>query len=183
MQHVRRLAEFTGAGYDKGRGRAAQVLWIAASALLVERIWCPLGLRVRILRAFGAEIGTGVRIRQGVRIHWPWKLSVGDNAWIGVDVWLLNLEEISIGADVCISQAAFLCTGSHSASSRTFDFDNAPIRVEDGAWIAARATILRGVVIGSGAVVGATALVVQDVPDGARVLAPAAGIVRGSTPR
>ncbi|WP_257021895.1 hypothetical protein [Leifsonia sp. AK011] len=60
--------------------------------------------------------------------------------------------------------------------SVTFEFDNAPIVVEDGAWIAARATILRGVTIGAGAVVGATALVVKSVPAGAKVLAPPASV-------
>lgn len=181
VQHFRRLAAFSGSGYDKGRGRVAQTLWVAASALVLERVWCPSGVRVRALRAFGAEIGDGVRIRHGVRIHWPWKLSVGDNAWLGVDAWLLNLEPITIGRDVCISQSAFLCTGSHDADSRTFEFDNAPIVVGDGTWIAARATVLRGVTIGRDAVIGATALVVADVPDGARVLAPVARVTPSDT--
>ena len=132
---TRRLATFTGRGYDKGRG-ALQ------------------------------------RLRHDVRIHWPWKLSVGENTWIGVGAWLLNLEPITIGSDVCISQGAMLCTGSHRADDPAFEFDNAPITVADGAWIALRATVLRGVNVGEGAVVGATALVTRDVPAGERVLAP-----------
>ncbi|WP_247828497.1 DapH/DapD/GlmU-related protein [Arthrobacter antioxidans] len=179
MTHFRRLAAFTGSGYDKGRGRIVQALWIAASSLVVERIWCPPSVRVGVLRAFGAEIGEGVLIRQGVRVHWPWKLTIKDDVWIGVDAWLLNLEPITIGRDVCISQGAFLCTGSHDVNSRTFEFDNAPIRIGDGAWIASRATVLRGVTVGRDAVIGATALVVTDVPDGARVLAPVAGVRPG----
>jgi putative colanic acid biosynthesis acetyltransferase WcaF len=67
-----------------------------------------------------------------------------------------------------------LCTGSHDRHSSTFEFDNAPIRVQHGAWIATRATVLRGVEIGEDAVVGATALVTSDVPSGAVVLAPRA---------
>jgi len=91
-----------------------------------------------------------------------------------VGSYLLNLEPIEIGQDVCISQQTFLCTGSHDASDVAFEYDNAPIRVEDGAWVAARATILRGVTVGRDAIVGATALVTQDVPPGATVLAPRA---------
>jgi putative colanic acid biosynthesis acetyltransferase WcaF len=67
-----------------------------------------------------------------------------------------------------------LCTGSHDRTSASFEFDNAPIRVEDGAWVAARATVLRGVTIGRDAVVGATALVTRDVPPQGVVLAPRA---------
>ncbi|MFP7834824.1 DapH/DapD/GlmU-related protein [Marisediminicola sp. LYQ134] len=170
------LGGFTGSGYDKGRGFAWQLAWVIASSLIVERMWSPSTLRVTVLRFFGASIGHGVLIRRHVKVHWPWKLTIGDNVWIGVDAWLLNLEPISLGSDVCISQSALLCTGSHRFDSATFEFDNAPIDVRDGVWIAARATVLRGVTIGSGAVIGATALVTQSVPQGARVLAPRATV-------
>jgi putative colanic acid biosynthesis acetyltransferase WcaF len=67
-----------------------------------------------------------------------------------------------------------LCTGSHHHDSPTFEFDNAPISIGDGVWVAARATVLRGVRIGDNATVGACALVVKDVAEGATLLAPVA---------
>lgn len=173
----RSLAGFTGAGYDKGAGVIKQIAWLAISGLIVTRWWCPLVLRTSILRAFGAQIGPGTLIRHRVRIHWPWKLTVGANSWIGEDVWILNLEPVVIGDDVCVSQSVVLCTGSHDRWSPTFEFDNAPITVKDGAWLAVRSTVLRGVVIGENAVVGATALVTADVADGATVVAPRAAEV------
>jgi putative colanic acid biosynthesis acetyltransferase WcaF len=121
---------------------------------------------------FGATIGDGVVVRHRVRIHWPWKLTVGDHSWIGEDVWILNLERVRIGSNVCVSQGVLLCTGSHDRRSPTFEYDNAPIVVEDGAWVAARATVLRGVTVGADATIGACALVTRDVPAGATVLAP-----------
>ena len=144
------------------------------SGIIVVRWWCPPRLRVSILRAFGAQIGRGVNIRHRVRIHWPWKLSVGDNTWIGEDSWILNLEPVTIGSDVCISQGVLLCTGSHDRRSRTFEFDNAPIVVEDGAWVAVRATVLRGSRIGHDSVIGATALVSGEIAPGSVVTAPLA---------
>lgn len=170
----RRLATFTGRGYDKGAPLPHIVGWVALGQPVIKSALCPASVRVRVLRAFGARIGEGVLIRHDVRIHWPWKLTIGDNCWIGVGAYLLNLEPITIGDDVCISQEAMLCTGSHQADDPAFEFDNAPIVVEDGAWVATRATVLRGVTIGEGAVVGATALVVKDVPAYARVVAPKA---------
>lgn len=170
----RSLAGFTGTGYDKGRGTAWQVAWMVASSGLVMRWWCPAGLRIAVLRGFGAEIGEGVLVRHRVRVHWPWKLVVGAHSWIGEGAWLLNLEPVVIGKDVCISQDVLLCTGSHDRSSPTFEYDNAPIRVDDGAWVAARAIVLRGVVVGESATVGAGALVTRDVPPGGTVLAPGA---------
>lgn len=172
QSHFRRLAQFTGRGYDKGRPALVCAAWALVAEPATRSILCPPSVRVKVLRAFGAQIGENVNIRNDVRVHWPWKLSVGDNSWIGVGSYLLNLEPIEIGEDVCISQQAFLCTGSHQAADRAFEFDNGPIRVQDGAWVAARATVLRGVTVGRDAVVGATALVHKDVPEGARVLAP-----------
>ncbi|CAN5418024.1 hypothetical protein BH10ACT10_BH10ACT10_01760 [soil metagenome] len=128
------------------------------------RWWMPAVGRVAILRAFGADIGEGVLVRHRVRIHWPWKLSVGNNSWIGEGVWILNLEPVSIGADVCISQDVLLCTGSHDRRSPTFEFDNGPISIGSRSWIAARATVLRGVTIGEDVTIGASTLVRKDVP-------------------
>ena len=158
------LGSFTGAGYDVGRSRAWQAAWQLVSTTVFMRWWFPARGRVAVLRAFGATIGDGVLVRHRVRIHWPWKLTVGADSWIGEGAWLLNLEPITLGADVCISQEALLCTGSHRFDTADFRFDNGPITIGDGAWIAARATVLRGVTVGEGALVEAGALVKRDIP-------------------
>jgi putative colanic acid biosynthesis acetyltransferase WcaF len=160
----RSLAARRGKPYDKGRGFIAQALWVAVSTLVFQRVWCPSRLRCAILRSFGAHVGSGVLIRHRVTVQWPWKLSIADDSWIGMGAELYNLEDIVIGSDVCISQHVFLCTGSHDRSSPTFEFDNGPIVVEDGVWVCARSTVLRGVTIGANSVVGATSLVSRDVP-------------------
>ena len=144
------LGEFTGAGYDKGRPASVQVAWLAVAPL----------------------------IRHGVKIHWPWKLSIGDNTWVGEGAWILNLEPVSIGSNSCVSQDVFLCAGSHSRKSRTFEFDNGPIVIGDGVWIAARSTILRGTSVGDHSVIGANCLVTSDVPASSIVRAPASSIGR-----
>lgn len=170
----RRLSTFSGRGYDKGRPLLVQALWFAVQNLVFGKWWCPAGLRPRLLRAFGARVGDRVFIRHRVRVLWPWKLDIGNDVWIGEDAWLLNLEPITIGDDVCVSQGVFVCTGSHDARSPSFDYDNAPVRIGSMAWIGAQATLLRGVTVGKGATVGACALVVRDVPSGETVLAPRA---------
>lgn len=174
---MRKLRDFTGAGYDVGRPVHIQALWLFVSGTLLQRWWFPARGRVAALRAFGAQIADGVLIRHRVRIHWPWKLTIGADSWLGEGVWILNLELVVIGANVCISQDVLLCTGSHDRRSPSFEFDNAPITVEDGSWVATRATratVLRGVTIGREGVVGATALVTADVAPHQRVLAAVA---------
>ncbi|MFF7332464.1 WcaF family extracellular polysaccharide biosynthesis acetyltransferase [Streptomyces sp. NPDC008150] len=162
---MRDLRSFTLSGYDKGRGVAVQALWFAVMNTLFMAWFCPARLRVALLRAFGARIGEGVLIRHRVRVLWPWKLDIGDHTWIGEGAWLLNLEPVSIGAHVCVSQEALLCAGSHDHRAADFRYRNAPIRVEDGAWIAARATVLAGVTVGRHAVVSAGAVLGRDLPE------------------
>ena len=80
---------------------------------------------------------------------------------------------------MCISQHTYVCTGSHDRHSPTFEFDNAPIVLEDGVWLCARTTVLRGVTIGANSTVAATALVTRDVPPNSIVVPPPSNIVRG----
>ena len=152
------LRNFTGAGYDKGRGFLWQATWFATLNLVFMKWWLPPRLRPIILRLFGASVGQRVLIRHRVRVQWPWKLLIGDDSWVGEGAWLLNLERISIDHDVCISQEAFLCTGSHRHGDSSFEFDNGPITIGAGAWVAARATILRGTTVLPGALVSAGAV-------------------------
>lgn len=161
---IRDLSGFTGAGYDKGRSTVGQVLWFATQNLIFGQWWLPSRFRPPLLRLFGATVGEGVFFRHRVRVLWPWKLTVGDHSWVGEDSWILNLEPVTVGDDVCISQGVFVCTGSHDMSSPTFEYDNAPIVIADQAWIGAQATLLRGVSVGRGAVVAARARVSRDVP-------------------
>jgi putative colanic acid biosynthesis acetyltransferase WcaF len=161
---ARRLQDFTGEGYDKGRPVGWQIAWWVVAHLVFQAWWCPARLRPVILRAFGARIGHGANIRNGVRVHWPWKLVVGDHCWIGEGVRLLNLEPITLGHQVCLSQEAVLCTGSHRRRDPAFAYDNAPIVVGDGAWVALRALVLRGAVVPADGLVPAGAVVGRPVP-------------------
>ena len=163
---MRDLSSFTTAGYDKGRPVWLQAAWFAVLNLVFMKWWCPAALRVGLLRTFGADVGPRVLVRHRVRVLWPWKLTVGANSWIGEGAWLLNLEPIDIGPDVCVSQDALLCTGGHDHRTADFRYRNGPIRLEHGSWVGARAVVLPGVTVGAGAVVPANATVRRDVPPG-----------------
>ena len=156
MTTNRELNLFSGAGYNKGRNLLWQFLWHLFSNLIFKKYWFPLALRPIFLRIFGASVGEGVRIRENVNIHWPWKLQIGNYCWIGTEVLILNLENVEIHDNVCISQRAFICTGSHSAKSPTFEFSNKPIVLESSVWICASAFILPGSCVPRGKVVPAS---------------------------
>lgn len=145
-------------------GLLPRVLWFVTSLLLIDSGWpLPSSARRTVLRWFGARIGKGVVIKPHVRIKFPWKLEIGDHTWIGEGTWIDNLADVRIGSHVCISQGVYFCTGSHNHRKRSFDLLTAPIVVEDGAWIAARSTLLQGVTVGANALVAAASMVHKDV--------------------
>ena len=109
-------------------------LWGICELLFVTNPWqISSGLRIRVLRAFGAEIGSHVVFRPRTRVRFPWKLHIGDRSWIGEGVWFHNQDHVYVGSDVVISQETMLTTGSH-AHRRDMALLTRPIRVEDGAW-------------------------------------------------
>ena len=140
------LATFSAAGFDKGAGLAKQTAWYFVNALIVRASWNPfMGIKIVLLRLFGAKIGKGLCIKNNVTIKFPWKLVVGDDCWIGEGVWIDNLDKVTIGNNVCLSQGALLLTGNHDYKKPSMPYRNAPITIEEGAWIGARATVCPGV--------------------------------------
>jgi putative colanic acid biosynthesis acetyltransferase WcaF len=158
-----RLDRFSARNFDRGRSRFVQALWLLCGGLFVSSGLPGSLLRVLILRLFGARIAPGVVIKPNVRVKFPWRLSIGANSWIGEDVWIDNLAPVSIGAQCCISQGAYLCTGSHDWSKETFDLVTQPIVIEDGAWICAKTTIGPGVTVGEGAVLALGSVATRDL--------------------
>lgn len=135
-------------GFERSIGatKIKQVLWYFCSILFIRNPLIPFsGIRIFILKLFGARIGKGVIIRPGVQIKFPWKLSIGDHVWIGEHAWIDNLTNITIGDHVCISQGAYLCTGNHDHKSVGFELIMKPIILEDGVWIGAKAIVAPGV--------------------------------------
>lgn len=159
-----RLDTFDNHWFLRGRTRWVEAVWLVTQALFV-RSWLPGSFHRRVLlRLFGAKIGKGVQIKPGLRVKFPWKLSIGSWAWIGEDVWIDNLALVEIESHCCVSQGAYLCTGSHDWTSPSFDLIAKPIAVGRGAWIGARACIGPGVRVGTGAVIAMGSVATRDVP-------------------
>lgn len=159
-----RLALYNRAGYTPGASFVKQILWWFFGAPICRCSLLP-SSRVRsfLLRLFGAKIGADVVIKPGVRVKYPWNLSVGDHSWIGEGVWLDNLAPIAIGANSCISQDAYLCTGSHNWSEASFDLIVKPIEIGEQVWIAARSAVGPGVHVAEGVVLTLGSVAVTDL--------------------
>lgn len=168
------LSEAPGERAAWGRSKAVVYAWAVAERLFVTNSWqISSGLRVKVLRMFGATIGSGVVFRPRTRVSFPWRLTIGDNAWIGEGVWFHNQDQITIGHDAVISQETFLTTGSH-AHRRDMALITKPITIGDGAWVTSRCMVLGGVTIGTSALVRPGTLVDRDVAAG-RIFGTPAG--------
>ncbi|HEY1787130.1 MAG TPA: WcaF family extracellular polysaccharide biosynthesis acetyltransferase [Verrucomicrobiae bacterium] len=152
-------------GLDRGRPVIVEALWYLTKCLLfLTPLPVPCRLKCQVLRWFGARVGRGVVIKPRVNVHFPWKLTIGDFAWIGEEVFILNFEPVNIGAHCCISQRAFLCTGNHDYRRPDMPYRNRPITVEDGAWVGAQSFVAPGVRIGTETVITAGSVVTKSQP-------------------
>ncbi len=117
-------------------------LWYYINALFfINPLNASSSIKIFLLKLFGATIGRGVIIKPGVNIKYPWKLTIDDYSWIGENVWIDNLDQVTIGKNCCISQGALLLCGNHNYKKSSFDLMIAPIVLEDGVWIGAKSTI------------------------------------------
>jgi putative colanic acid biosynthesis acetyltransferase WcaF len=149
--------------YCPGRSIAVRVAWFVIGLPLLRCRLLSARLRRGLLRSFGARIGREVVIKPGVRVKYPWWLTIGDASWVGEDCWIDNLTWVHIGKSVCISQGVYLCTGNHDWTDPSFPTMVEPIRIDDGAWIGARALICPGVTIGQEGVATAGSVVNHDI--------------------
>lgn len=135
------------------------LLWMSSGELLLASPLPGSAWRRGLLRAFGAHVGRQVVLKPRLRVKFPWRLEIGDHAWIGEAVWIDNPDWVWIGRDVCLSQGVYLCTGNHDYRSPCFAYRLAPIRIEPEVWVCAMARIAPGTRIHRGAVVAFASVV------------------------
>ena len=131
-------------------------LWYFINIIFFKSSLFPFNsLKLFLLRLFGCSLGKGVVIKPNVNIKYPWKLSLGNYVWIGEQVWIDNLDNVTVGNHVCISQGAILICGSHDYKKPSFDLITKEIILNDGVWVGAKSIILPGVVAESHAILSA----------------------------
>ena len=158
------LEKYNNSWYHPGAGKGMQLLWYFTNILFFINPLNPLsGLKVWLLRRFGAKIGEGVTVKPGVNIKYPWNLEIGDHCWIGERVWIDNLTTVTIGNNVCLSQGALLLTGNHDYKKETFELITGQIVLEEGVWIGAKSVVCPRVRIGSHAVLATGSVANKDL--------------------
>ncbi len=134
--------------------------------------YSKVSLGSRVFRQFCAKLilehcGNWVNIEKGV--HFGDGLIIGDGSGIGANSNVPS--DVTIGKNVMVGQELLIYTHNHCMERIDIPMkeqgmtQDLPVTIGDDVWIGSRVTILPGVHIGNGAVIGAGAVVTKNVPD------------------
>ena len=147
-----------------------RILYLGASHLPASFFWINIGQKQ--IRAFCGKLilekcGKGVNIEKGA--NFPSSMELGDYSGIGIRAQINGKvivgKNVMMGPDVCIYVRNHAFDRTDIPMNLQGFAPEKPVVIEDDVWIGARAIILPGVHIGTGAVIGAGAVVTKDVPD------------------
>lgn len=120
-------------------------------------------LKVAIWRAAGVDAARSARLVSSVRIWTSGPVSIGADTFLGHDVMIVGGDApVQIGARCDLAPRVLLVTGTHldgGPERAAGPGVSHPISINNGVWIGAASTVLGGVQIGEGAVIGAGSLV------------------------
>jgi acetyltransferase-like isoleucine patch superfamily enzyme len=97
------------------------------------------------------------------------RIDIGDRVYIGRNSFIGSYQPITIGPTAMIGANSYIISGNHRFYRRDIPiadqgFAGGPVTIEKDAWIGTHATVLPGVTIGQGAIVGAGAVVTRSIP-------------------
>jgi len=137
--------------------------------------------RIRWRQADQLEIGKYVAITHGTFLY-PMvrnperpgvKIRLGNHVFLNAYCFLDAGLNITLEDGVMVGPYTYITDGDHGTENDKGVWERpmhlAPVLFREGAWIGAHCCILRGVTIGRYAIVGAGAVVTQDVPDNEKV--------------
>jgi acetyltransferase-like isoleucine patch superfamily enzyme len=111
------------------------------------------------------------------------EMVLGDHTWIGQQCFFHSAGGITVGKRVGIGPGVKVLTSVHQEAGRAVPVlfspvEMAPVTIEDDSDLGINSVVLPGVTVGRGAIVGAGAVVTQDVPAYAVVAGVPARVLR-----
>ncbi len=124
-------------------------------------------------------VGDDVLLATGVRLHLREpgaRIEIGAGSFLNYRTELIAHERVVLGRGCLLAwDVQVLDSDSHPVDDRP---QTAPVVLGDRVWVGCRATVLKGVTIGDGAVVAAGSVVTRDVPARALVGGNPATVLR-----
>jgi acetyltransferase-like isoleucine patch superfamily enzyme len=133
-----------------------------SSAIKVGPKTCILGDLLTFAHAGSIEIGESCYLGEGSRIWSAAKVKIGNRVLISHSVNIHDTDGHPLDSHKRHEHFTQIVTTGHP--KKDIDLPSKPIHIHDDAWIGFNCTILKGVTIGEGAIVGASSVVTSDVP-------------------
>lgn len=122
-------------------------------------------------RVVGLRLGAHSSLFMGLHLQFRGRpragrpgITIGDHTVVNAGCHLDGRGGLVIGDNVSISAGTWILTDEHDINDPRFPEILAPVVIEDYVFVGSKAMILPGVTIGRGAVIGAGAVVTEDVP-------------------
>ena len=121
--------------------------------------------REKLLKNVFSSLGENCIIKEGFRCNFGFNITIGDNCYFNYNVTILDSFKVKIGNNVFIAPNVVISAVTHPLEAvERRNMKGGETIIEDDVWIGAGAIILPKVRIGEGAVIGAGAVVIKDVP-------------------
>lgn len=140
----RRLADYVVDKSQRGRNRAWLLAWLAIGPIFRSGLGGT-PMRAAFLRAFGAQVGAPISLSRSLRVHFPWKLTLGNFVVVGDRVWFINPEPIVVGDATIIGADVVVCSGGHDHRAAAFTRTSAPVKLGSRCSIGDGSTVLKDV--------------------------------------
>lgn len=117
----------------------------------------------------------------------PARLQIGDRCQLGYNNHITAVRDVVIGNDVLTANNVYISDNVHGYEDVTVPVMNQPVRfkkavaIGDGSWIGENVCII-GASVGRNAVIGANAVVLQDIPDYCVAVGAPARVIRRFDP-
>jgi len=149
--------------------RLARIGWTTFKYRYIHRCVGPrtvVGDGTVMINTSNIRIGANCLIQDRVylRAGLEGLIEIGDSAALNSFVQIYGHGKVRIGAATQIGPGTIITTSGHDYRATDLALDNAPIIMGERIWIGANCTIVPGVTIGDHAVIGAGAVVANDIP-------------------
>lgn len=147
--------------------------WPVHFALLLTN-WLPdnvpfLKLRGACVRPFLGSCGKNLQLGRNVVLYNPSCIHLGRDVYFAYGCCFIAGAGIDVGDAVLCGPYCMLASSSHTRQGKSFRYatpESSPIRIGHGSWLGAHVSVMAGVQVGDGCLIGAGAVVTKDVEPG-----------------
>lgn len=148
--------------------------------------YAVLDAKGKINEKFNIDIGNNIILGRNTTLSCKGgSISIGNNTNIGINTAIYSGSSVKIGNNILIAASCYIFGDGPHRSDRTDipiiqqgQVPSRGITIEDGVWLGADVKILDGVTVGRDSIIGAGAVVTEDIPPFSIALGTPAKVIK-----